>query len=129
MAKLKKGSKIADLGSGDGRIVIAFAQAGAEAHGYEINPTLVLISRLNIRRHGLQKRAHIHWKSFRVCDFSKFDIVTAYTLPRLMAALEKRLQAELPATGRVVSHTFKFPNWQAAEIQDKVYLYKVEAGI
>src|SRR5688572_29583519 len=61
---LKQGDKFADLGSGDGRLVIAAAQKGAEAHGYEINPVLVLWSRQKIKRLRLEDRAFIHWKSF-----------------------------------------------------------------
>ena len=64
MAKLKKGSKIADLGSGDGRIVIAFARSGIQAHGFEINPFLVLFSRWNIKKEKLTDRASIHWQDF-----------------------------------------------------------------
>jgi Xaa-Pro aminopeptidase len=45
LANIQPGEKAADLGSGDGRILIAIARAGAEAHGYEINPFLVLWSR------------------------------------------------------------------------------------
>lgn len=124
LANIKPGERMVDLGSGDGRIVIAFAQRGIEAHGYEINPSLVFWSRLNIRRLGLHKKAFIHWRSFNRCDFSKFEIVTTYTLPRFMASLENRLQNTLPKNGRVVSHRFRFPNWQPSEVKDKVYLYK-----
>ena len=46
---IKPGEKIADLGSGDGRIIIALARAGAEAHGYEVNPFLVRQSRKKIK--------------------------------------------------------------------------------
>jgi ribosomal protein L11 methylase PrmA len=53
LAEVRPGEKAADLGSGDGRVVCALARGGAEAHGYEINPVLVLISRRNIRREGL----------------------------------------------------------------------------
>ena len=123
MANIQPGERMVDLGSGDGRIVIAFAQAGAEAHGYEINPSLVFWSRLNIRRLGLHKKAFIHWRSFNACDFSQFAIVTTYTLPRFMAALEGKLQTTLPKGGRVVSHQFRFPNWQPSETRDRVYVY------
>ena len=41
LADVKPGQKAIDFGSGDGRLVIAMARAGAEAHGYEINPFLV----------------------------------------------------------------------------------------
>ena len=124
LANIKPGERMVDLGSGDGRIVIAFAQAGAEAHGYEINPSLVFWSRLNIRRLGLRNKAFIHWRSFKACDFSKFAIVTTYTLPRFMASLEGKIQTTLPKNGRVVSHQFRFPNWEPTEVKDKVYLYK-----
>ncbi|MBU4142330.1 hypothetical protein KKE99_05680, partial [Patescibacteria group bacterium] len=40
-ANIKFGQKAVDLGSGDGRIMIAMAKAGAIVHGYEINPLLV----------------------------------------------------------------------------------------
>lgn len=125
LANVLAGERAVDLGSGDGRIVIAFARAGAEAHGYEINPLLVWKSRRNIRKHGLKGRAFIHWKSFRRVDFSLFNIVSVYGLPGIMKGLEARLRRDLPAGGRVVSLTFKFPNWPPVLRQDWVYLYKV----
>ena len=45
-AKLKKGEKVVDLGSGDGRVVLEFARKGVEVHGYEINPLLVFCGSL-----------------------------------------------------------------------------------
>jgi protein-L-isoaspartate O-methyltransferase len=125
LAGVKLGERAVDLGSGDGRIVIALARAGAEAHGYEINPLLVWKSRRNIRAAGLSNRAFIHWKSFRQANFSSFDIVTIYGLKSIMRELEKRLEQKLPNGARVVSHTFQFPNWQPVLRRDWIYLYKV----
>lgn len=123
-AQAQPGERMVDLGSGDGRIVMAFAKMGIEAHGYEINPTLVLISRLAIRGRGLRGKAFIHWRSLMSVDFSKFDIVVIYGLPRLMETLEARFQKELPRGGRVVSNTFSFQNWRAEKKEGKVFLYK-----
>jgi cyclopropane fatty-acyl-phospholipid synthase-like methyltransferase len=53
MAELKPGDKLVDIGSGDGRILIAAAQQGIESVGYEINPLLVLWSRSRIKRAGM----------------------------------------------------------------------------
>jgi 16S rRNA A1518/A1519 N6-dimethyltransferase RsmA/KsgA/DIM1 with predicted DNA glycosylase/AP lyase activity len=50
LANPKPGQKAVDVGSGDGRLVIALAKSGVQAHGYEINPWLVLVSRLNIKK-------------------------------------------------------------------------------
>lgn len=125
LAHVAPGERAVDLGSGDGRIVIALARAGAEAHGYEINPLLVWRSRRNIRKAGLSGRAFIHWRSFRGVDFSLFNIVAIYGLPGIMKGLEPRLRRDLPPGGRVVSLTFKFPHWPPALRRDWVYLYKV----
>lgn len=48
-----KGRRVVDLGSGDGRVVVAAAQAGHEAVGYEFNPWLVLYSRFLAVRTGV----------------------------------------------------------------------------
>lgn len=50
LAKVKPGEKAVDLGSGDGSVIIALAKAGAEAHGYELNPFLVWLSRRQIKK-------------------------------------------------------------------------------
>jgi Protein-L-isoaspartate carboxylmethyltransferase len=60
LARVRPGCKALDIGSGDGRLVIALAQAGAEAHGCEINPVLVWWSRRKIKAAGLEGRAFIH---------------------------------------------------------------------
>ncbi len=122
-AAIITGERAVDLGSGDGRIVIALARAGAEAHGYEINPVLVWLARRNIKRAGLKGQAFIHWRSFRLADFSKFQIVTIYGLKSIMKELEVRLQKELPRSGRVISHTFQFPNWIPQEKSGGIYSY------
>ena len=131
IAQIKPGECAVDVGSGDGRIVIALAKAGAKAHGYEINPFLILQSRVAIRRLGLLRSARVHWRSFNAIDFSKFNVVTIYGLPEIMKKLEKRMQSELPKGSRVVSHAFQFPNWHCEQKIGKpegcggmVYLYR-----
>lgn len=59
-----KVNKIIDLGSGDGRIVIAFAEAGFESCGVELNPLLVWWSRRKIKKYQLENRAKIKWGNF-----------------------------------------------------------------
>ena len=54
---LNKAGKAVDLGAGDGRLIIALAKAGIEAHGYEINPFLVSLARKNIKEAGLEDKA------------------------------------------------------------------------
>ncbi|MBI5152062.1 class I SAM-dependent methyltransferase, partial [Candidatus Peregrinibacteria bacterium] len=115
--------KVVDLGSGDGRVVIAFARKGIEAHGYEINPILVWLSRKNIKKAGLKKKAFIHTKNFWTNNFSKFDIVVIYGISHIMRMLERKLQKELKPGSRVICCIFPFRKWQCAKKDEGVYLY------
>lgn len=125
LLNLKRGQKLADIGSGDGRIVIAFAKLGIETHGYEINPVLVAISRLKIRKLGLEKKAFIHFKDFWFQDLSKFDAITVYGISHIMGKLEKKLLLELRPGGRIASNYFKFPNLSIKITKNKVHYYSL----
>jgi len=125
LANIHPGIKIADLGSGNGKIVIAFAQKGAIAHGYEINLFLVLWSRYLIRRAGLEKQAHIHWGSFWNANLSSFDVITVYGMSHIMKKLKEKLERELSSHSHVISNTFSIPSWHPQQKKGSVYLYKV----
>ncbi len=126
LADIKKGQKAVDLGSGDGRIIIALAQNGAEAYGYEINPFLVWIARRKIRKLGLEKNAHIYWKNFWREDLSVYDIVITFQIDISMPKLEVKLKNELKDGARVVSHFWPFPTWDYVKKKGRVYLYIVK---
>ena len=113
--KLQKGERVVDLGSGDGRLLIALAQAGAEAHGFEHNPMLVWRARRNIKKAGLEGKAFAHHGNFWKQDASRFSAVVIYGIPYIMLRLEQKLQRELPPGARVVAHSFPFPTWQPSE--------------
>ncbi len=119
------GERAADLGSGDGRVVIALARRGAEAHGFEVNPVLVLIGRRNIRRAGLKGRAFIHWKSFWGADLSGFDAVTLFQGHAIMHRLEAKLRRELARGSRVVSDYWGFPGLDTVRVQGTVLCYRM----
>ncbi len=123
LAKLKPGMKTVDLGCGDGRVVIAFAQAGAEAHGYEVNPLLVLRARRAIRAAKLNGRAFIHFKSYWDADLSSFDVVTVYGITYIMKDLRRKFKYELPGRAKIISNYFKLPNWPIKRTLSGVHLY------
>ncbi len=121
--KPKAGDRAVDIGAGDGKIVIAMARAGAEAHGYEINPLLFALGKWKIRRAGLHGKAFIHWQNFWKLDFSKFNIVTVYGIGHIMSPLEAKLTRELPTGSRIASNVFPFPNWKISDEMDGILLY------
>ena len=125
LSGVRPGQKIADIGSGDGRILIAFAEKGIEAHGYEINPLLVWRSRQAIRRARLENRAFVHWKDFWRVNFSGFDAIIVYGMTHIMDGLENKLGKEVRPGTAVVSNIYQFPHWKPVAQKEKIYLYRV----
>jgi cyclopropane fatty-acyl-phospholipid synthase-like methyltransferase len=123
---LKPGQKAADLGSGNGLLLMEMARRGIEAHGYEINPYLVWLARWNIRRAGLRGKAFVHWKDIWATDLGQFDGLTVYLLPHIMKKMAEKLRRELRPGAKVVVETWKLPHWRPTKIIDGyVFLYKV----
>jgi hypothetical protein len=120
------GESAADLGSGDGRIVITLAQRGAEAHGFEVNPIFVLLSRWNIRRAGLQGRAFIHFRSFWHADLSRYDVLTLFQGSFIMKRLEAKVRKELAPGARVVSDFWGFPTMAPEKVHGTIHCYRMK---
>jgi len=125
LLQIQPGEKAADLGSGDGRIVIELAKAGARAEGYEINPFLILTSRRNIKHAEVSQQAFIHWKNFWTEDLSSFQVITLFGMPHMMKKLQGKLTKELKPGARVISHQFRFPDWPISQQESQLYLYRV----
>jgi cyclopropane fatty-acyl-phospholipid synthase-like methyltransferase len=123
--EVRSGEKYADLGSGDGRTLIAIAEAGGEAHGYEFNPLLVAWSRRKIRKAGLSHLVFVHSKNFWRVNVSHFSGIVVFGANHIMERLEKKLTTELRPGSRIASHVFKFPNLKPKGHEDGVYFYEV----
>ena len=114
---LKPGEVHFDLGSGDGRIVLAAAgDFGADSTGYEIDPDLITVSSNRIRRAGLSDRARILKQDLLEADFERADVITAFLTPEAYVKLEPLLRAEVRPNVRVVAYKFPVPGWQADEV-------------
>lgn len=124
LANIKRGDRVVDLGSGDGRIVIAMAKKGAIAFGYEINPIYVLIAKLKIYREGLSKNAFIYWKNFWSVDLSKFDVIVIYGVSYIMEKLEKKLKKQVKSTAKIISLSYTFKDWRPLLQDAHVFVYK-----
>lgn len=123
LLKISPGQDAIDLGSGDGRLVIAMARAGANACGCEINKFLVFISRKNIKKAGLGDSAHIYCKNLWNQDLKDFDVVVIYPMTHMMKRLEEKFAKELKPGAKVAIKHFALPTWKPARVEDDVYLY------
>ncbi len=111
LAKVGRGDRLIDLGSGDGRIVIAAAQRGAEALGIELDPSLVMKARRAAAKAGVEKRAHFLEGDLFAQDLSGATVVTLYLFPEANLALRPKLLRELKPGARIVSNSFDLGAW------------------
>jgi precorrin-6B methylase 2 len=113
LAQTRPGDLVADLGSGDGRIVIAAAkQFGARGLGIELDAGLVEKSRANAVRAGVAERVVFVHGDVLAADFSAASVVTVYLLPDLMNRLQPTFLQRLQPGTRIVSHAFTMTGWR-----------------
>lgn len=123
LSKRVKDGKVVDLGSGDGRLVIALAEQGYQVQGYEINPFLSFLSQKRIKKYKLGHKAFINRKDYWQEDLSSYRVVVVFGVFYMMPKLEKKLKRELESGAVVISNYFRFPNWKPREKKNGVYVY------
>ena len=111
LAKVGRDDRLIDLGSGDGRIVIAAAQRGAEALGIELDPSLVMKARRAAKEAGVEKRARFLEGDLFAHNLSGATVVTLYLFPDANLALRPKLLEELKPGTRIVSNSFDLGAW------------------
>jgi SAM-dependent methyltransferase len=112
LAGVRADDVVLDLGSGDGRIVIAAAQRfGARGLGVELSPELVQRSRDNAARAGVAARAQFRVQDLFETDLTTASVITMYLLPEVNLQLRPKLLALEPGT-RIVSHDWDLGAWQ-----------------
>jgi precorrin-6B methylase 2 len=114
MAKVTSRDFVMDLGSGDGRTVIAAARRGARALGIEYDPDMVALSKHNAEKAGVTRRAEFVKADLFETDLSKASVITMFLLPEINLKLRPKILALKPGT-RVVSNTFTMEKWEADE--------------
>jgi SAM-dependent methyltransferase len=124
LAGLPKGGILIDLGCGDGRILIAAAEAGYMAVGYELNPLLFAICWLRTRR--LRTKIKLIYGDFWHAKWPAADAVYVFLLGRLMDKLERKIRAEGLSQIKIVSFAFRFNDLEPLASDHGVYLYKLE---
>ncbi|KAM5131709.1 meteorin-like isoform 2-T2 [Callospermophilus lateralis] len=126
--------KMVDLGSGDGRIVLAAHRCGLRpAVGYELNPWLVGLSRLHAWRAGCAGSVRYLREDLWKVSLRDCRNVSVFLAPSVLPLLEDKLLVELPAGARVVSGRFPLPTWQPVAVigegLDRVWAYDVDIDV
>ena len=112
-AEVKDTDIVYDLGSGDGRIVIAAAlKYGAHGVGIEIDPVRIKEAEENARKAGVSHKVRFIKADLFEADIREATVVTLYLLENLNVRLRPRLLRELKPGTRIVSHRFRMGDWQ-----------------
>ena len=117
--------RLVDLGSGDGRLVIAAARLGFDAVGVELNPVLLLSSYIYAARAGVLGRV-----SFLACDLwgldlAPFDVVTCFGVASSMPRLGAKLDREGRPGTLVVCFRFPIPGREPALREEELFFYRL----
>jgi SAM-dependent methyltransferase len=101
-----------DLGSGDGRTVIAAAKRGARAVGVEFNADMVALSKENAAAAGVSAKVAFVEGDLFEADLSQATVITMFLLPDINLRLRPKLLDLRPGT-RIVSNSFTMDDWEA----------------
>ena len=109
---IKPGDLLYDLGSGDGRVLIAAAKKyRIKAVGFEVDPGLVKLARENIKQENLEQLVEVRHQDFMLADLSSASIVTLYLSHDGNQALKPILLRQLQPGARIISYTFDMGDW------------------
>jgi SAM-dependent methyltransferase len=111
LAKVTPNDLVMDLGSGDGRNIIAAAKLGAHAIGVEYNPEMVELSRRLAKDAGVSEKAEFVQADMYTYDVSKANVLALFLLPVNLNRLAPKFFNLAPGS-RVVSNTFGIDGWQ-----------------
>src|SRR5690349_16395142 len=111
MAKVTAKDYVIDLGSGDGRMVIAAARRGARALGVEFNPEMVKLAQQLAAEAGVSDRATFVQGDMFEADISKATVLALFLMPANLERLEPKFRALPPGT-RIVVNTFGIADWK-----------------
>jgi precorrin-6B methylase 2 len=132
MAHVGKDDVLYDLGSGDGRIVIAAAKKfGTRGVGIDIDPERIKEAEENARKEGVTKLVKFRNEDLFQADIHEATVVTLYLLESLNQKLKPKLLRDLKPGTRIVSHAFTMGDWQpekSAEVDGrKIYFWTIPA--
>jgi len=113
-----------DLGSGDGRIVIAAARDfGARGVGIDIDPKRIAEANENAKRANVTDRVKFVQGDLFESDFSAATVITLFLWPHINMKLRPQLLALKPGT-RIVSHVHDLGDWKP----DRTVKVRVDGG-
>ncbi|MBA3758642.1 hypothetical protein H0X10_03365 [Candidatus Saccharibacteria bacterium] len=119
---LAPGHTLLELGSGDGKVLVASAKRGIKSVGYELNPILFIYSWLRTRKYsGLVK---VVWGNYWHKEWPVTDGIYVFLLDKYMKKLDKTIVQKYPSKSiKLVSFAFKIPGKKSVKTKQGLHLY------
>lgn len=121
LLNLKPGQMLLELGSGDGHILREAARRGIYSVGYELNPLLVVWSKLMCWPQ--RKYIKVIWGNYWNYKLQQTDGIYVFLLDRYMKKLDKKITHEITQKVRLVSYAFEIPGKKPAHKLNGLYVY------
>ena len=133
LAQVRPDDYVIDLGSGDGRILIAAARShGARGLGIEIDPGRIREAQANARAAGVGHRVTFRRQDLFETPLGEADVLTLYLTPEVNRRLRPRILSQMRPGTRVVSHDFDMGDWRPDRRERvgsaSIYLWLVPAN-
>ena len=121
LLELKPGQTMLELGCGDGRVLIAAAEQGINAVGYEMNPLLALYAFVRTRKYG--RRVKVVWGNYWTKKWPPADAIFVFLLQTYMPKLDKKIIQEYTHPVKLASFAFRVPGRHIDVERAGFYLY------
>lgn len=115
LAELKPGAVVYDLGCGDGRIVRAAANVGAQATGFEVSILPYLMARVRLMR----SPARVRFRDFWHTDLRDADAVYFFLMPTIVEKMKTKLERELKSGTKVIAYVWPIDGWEPMTVDKK----------
>ena len=122
LSQIKSGETLIDLGSGDGYLLRGAARRGVKCIGYEINPIMVIVSKILCFRY--RKLIEIHLANFWDVKLPPADAIYVFLMPGAMDHLDTKLRSEVKHKTTVVSYAFQIPNRSIIRKTQNSFVYE-----
>jgi SAM-dependent methyltransferase len=117
LAKVQPSDFVIDLGSGDGRNIIAAAKRGARGRGVEFNPDLVALSNRTAKSEGVADKASFVQGDMYAADISEASVLALFLLTQNLDKLTPKFLALKPGS-RIVANTFGMTGWEPDVVEE-----------
>lgn len=123
---VKNGMSVADMGCGDGRVLIEAVKQGAkEGEGWEIEPIVFVQAKWKVNKEKLNDRIKIHFADMWTADLSKYDLVYVYQLTRYAPRFVDKCKKEMKSGSIVIANTYPLKGLNLIKQDNEILVYMI----